>query len=216
MNLTLGPDSKLFNIKDPNALIQYKDKMVISFREIMKCIYTQDSQEVLKYNEVNNLKNEDHLNLFIISLTENAIQNCFSYNDSNIIYSDRLNFYDIDQFTQFSFWLLRHITIPNKLKYFENMLFAIFRVFHVNYTKNVNNFNQRPFYRIIMNFCCLLYNNNTEPFYSNFKRFHFFFVLADFLKMIKPQNYPGFAFAWIDIISSKYFSSLFFEVRFCM
>ena len=178
----------------------------------MKCIYIQDSQEVLKYNEVTNLKNEDHLNLFIILITENSIQNCFSSGDSTVFFNDRINFYDIDTLTSFSFWLLRHISIPNKLKYFENILFAYFKVFHLNHSKNGSSFNQRPFYRIIMNFCYLFYNNVNEPFYSTYKRYFFYFVLADFMKMIKPVNYPGFAFAWLDIISSKYFSSIFFEV----
>ena len=214
MNLALLTDAKLFNIKDPNSMLQFKEKMVASFKEIMKCIYIQDSQEVLKYNEITNLKNEDHLNLFIILITENSIQNCFSCGDSSIFLNDRINYYDIDTLTTFSFWLLRNISIPNKLKYFENILFAFYKVFHLNYTKNSNSFNQRPFYRILINLCYYFYNNVNETFYSTYKRFYFYFVLADFMKMIKPANYPGFAFAWLDIISSKYFSSVFFEVKY--
>jgi hypothetical protein len=212
INLSFLTDAKLFNIKDPNALLQYKEKMIHSFREVMKHIYNQETQEVLKYTEVTNLKNEDHVYLFIVLLTENAIQNCFSYNESNVIYNDRLNFNEIDNLTSFFLWLIRYLSIPNKLKYFETILFAFFKAFHLNYTKNINTFNQRPFYRIFMNICFFFYNNPTENLFMSYKRFYFYFVLADFLKMIKPQNYPGFAFAWLDIISSKYFSSIFFEV----
>jgi len=38
-----------------------------------------------------------------------------------------------------------------------------------------------------------------------------FFLISDVLKTLSPVNYPGFFFAWIDIISSKNFIQIFLE-----
>jgi hypothetical protein len=95
---------------------------------------------------------------------------------------------------------------------FENILFGIFKVFHYDFTKSLKEFNQRPYYRLITNIINLLSQaDKDEPMFSTAKKSAYFFILADFLRFLKPQHYPGFVLAWIDVLSSHSFSSAFLE-----
>ena len=186
---------------------------IFTFSQIMNLYYKNLDHETLKqflktFNESSISKSEDQMNALISIITEYSVKECLFYEGGNYVYADRLLYNKIDSLAKFIILLLNYITNSNKLKFFENILFGIFKILHLDYNKNQNNFNQKPYYRLFINIIYLLYHSdNADPLFSNNKKIHYFFVLADFFRTLRPQNYPGFSVAWLDIISYKYFSS---------
>lgn len=170
----------------------------------------QDKQEEIqefykKFNKTPFAQLEDQLIIYLMIIFESELQEFF-----NQEHSDKLDFSYFDYFTNFLVRSLILIENNDKIKLLENILVSIFRIFHLVYTKNPESFNQRPFYRIILHLCYLLNNYIINDI--QFK-FHIFNKIAEFLELVCPENYPGFTFAWMDIVSSKFFISNFLEVR---
>ena len=44
------------------------------------------------------------------------------------------------------------------------------------------------------------FNNKEYLFNGDYKKINFLFFFSDFLLIISPTNYPGFALAWLDLI----------------
>jgi CCR4-NOT transcription complex subunit 1 len=69
-------------------------------------------------------------------------------------------------------------------------------------------FNQKPYYRMLMSILTAV--NMSEAF--DFKtRKHILFDLADLLNDLNPNKYPAFAFAWLELISHKFFMPHFIK-----
>ncbi len=189
---------------------------IFTFSQIMNLYYKNLDHETLKqflktFNESSISKSEDQMNALISIITEYSVKECLYY-EGNYVYSDRLLYNKIDSLAKFIILLLNYISNSNKLKFFENILFGIFKILHLDYNKNQSSFNQKPYYRLFINIIYLLYHSdNADPLFSSNKKLHYFFVLADFFRTLRPQIYPGFAVAWLDIISYKYFNSLFLD-----
>jgi len=190
---------------------------IFTFSQIMNLYYKNLDHETLKqflktFNESSISKSEDQMNALISIITEYSVKECLFYSEGNYVYSDRLLYNKIDSLAKFIILLLNYITNSNKLKFFENILFGIFKILHLDYNKNTTSFNQKPYYRLFINIIYLLFHSdNADPLFSNNKKIHYFFVLADFFRTLRPQNYPGFSVAWLDIISYKYFNSLLLD-----
>ena len=101
----------------------------------------------------------------------------------------------------------------NKLKMFSNILNGIFKSLHYDYMKTTLNFNQRPYYKLFFNFISLLDNipNNAKVFNCENTKIQYMTLIAEFFKIPSPTNYPGFALAWLDLISCKPFISCFLD-----
>lgn len=71
-------------------------------------------------------------------------------------------------------------------------------------------FNQRPFFRILIS---ILHSvNHSEHFNQNTKRL-ILFSMADLFKSLNPSFYPGFSFAWLELISHKEFLPFFLNIQ---
>jgi len=181
-----------------------------------KNLDSESLRQFLKtFNDSSISKNEDQMNALISIITEHSVKECLFYPEGNHVSADRLQYNKIDSLAKFVLLLLNYITNINKLKFFENILFGIFKILHLDYNKNPTSFNQKPYYRLFINIIYLLYHAegqpHTEYLFTSNKKIHYFCVLADFFRTLRPQNYPGFAVAWLDIISYKYFNSLLLE-----
>lgn len=63
-------------------------------------------------------------------------------------------------------------------------------------------FNQKPYYRMLMN---ILTAVNMSDCFNQRTQLLILFNLADLLKELNPNNYPAFAFAWLELVSHKLF-----------
>lgn len=63
-------------------------------------------------------------------------------------------------------------------------------------------FNQRPYYRILVNILTALNHSVIFNAKTQATVLHSF---ADLLRSLVPQLYPGFAFAWLELIGHKWF-----------
>ena len=82
---------------------------------------------------------------------------------------------------------------------------------HYDYIKTTFNFNQRPYYKLFYTFISLLDNipNDAKVFNSENKKIKYMNLIAEFLKIPSPSNYPGFALAWLYLFFCKPFISCF-------
>ena len=99
----------------------------------------------------------------------------------------------------------------DKIKIFTIILNGIFSTFHYDYTKSSIKFNQRPYFKLLYTFIYLFHEfpNNAIVLGGDNTKIKYICLIAQFLKFLSPQYYPGFALAWLELISSENFMSCF-------
>lgn len=202
-------DYKVCNIRDNNSYNAFKEMCKITIRQLTNLVYSINNPQEIKMSmkqfiESSIVKSEEQMNAFMMLFTEFSVKSYLNYSPENIVFPESQ--------AKTIIVLLNNIVYANKLKYFENILFGIFKIFHIDYLKNGLNFNQKPYFKIFFNLIHLLATADAQDeIFNGVKKYQYFFIILDFLRIIKPQNYPGFANAWLELISSKYFSSVFLE-----
>ena len=205
-------DYKICNIKDQKTYLLFNRMCYFAFNKIINTKYpfVKIEQAELAKN-LNNfitspfINNDEQLNVFIMLITELCIKRTPSAGDTD-------NYPDNEARCIYTLLMAVPNTL-NKLKMFGNILNGIFKTFHYDYMKTSLNFNQRPYYKLFFTFISLLDNvpNNAKVFNSENTKIQYMNLIADFLKIPSPTNYPGFALAWLDIISCKAFISCFLD-----
>ena len=94
------------------------------------------------------------------------------------------------------------IASNNSSLYLEHTIQAILEVFNRLSSSDEVSY-QRPFFKLFTNLICDV--TRKEYDIDNEKILTFYCVLAKELQKIGPLNHPGFAFAWVDLISNKNF-----------
>lgn len=202
-------DFKVCNIRDINSYNAFKEMCKMTIRQLMNLVYSSNNPQEIKLSmkqfiESSIVKSEEQMNAFMMLFTEFSVKSYLNYNPENIVFPESQ--------AKTIIILLNNINYGNKLKFFENILFGIFKIFHIDYTRNGLNFNQKPYFKIFFNLIYLLFSADPQDeIFSGVKKYQYFFILFDFLRIIKPQNYPAFSNAWLELISSKYFSSIFLD-----
>jgi hypothetical protein len=203
-------DWRACNIKDASCYTSFKEMCKYSFKQILNIIYQNYDRDTIKqtlknFTESSMVTSEEQNVAFIMIITELAIKSCLFFDPENYIYPESQ--------ARCIMILLSSLT-ANRLKFFENVMFGIFKTFHYDYAKNTTTFNQRPYYKLFMNILYYLYTaDNNDELFSGCKKIQYYHIIADVFRIMKPQNYPGFALAWIDLISSRYFSSAFLDTE---
>lgn len=205
-------DFKICNIKDISTFQRFAEMCKFAYNQMINAMYQNYDVEKVRiklkdFIDSPFVKNEEQMNVFIMIITELAIKGELCYDPEN-------NFYPESEARCIMGLLTIIPSTMNKLKIFENILFGIFKVFHYDYVKNTPNFNQKPYFKLLYNI--IHYINgleaNDELFTGGYKKFQFFAIFADVLRVLNPLNYPGFGLAWLDLVSSKIFSGAFLEI----
>lgn len=93
---------------------------------------------------------------------------------------------------------------PNKR---EELLFKILQVLKLVITSTHNqlleNFDQNPYHRVILGIIQDLLPD--DIFQQTVESLNYFCHISDFLHNIQPSKYPGFSYAWLDIVSSRFY-----------
>ena len=208
-------DYKICNIKDDKTYELFNKMCIFAFNKIVGTKYPVIKCETNKLVlELNNfiqspfISNEEQLNVFIMLITELCMKNIKNIHHE----TETGNFPENEACCIYTLLM----AVPNelafnKLKMFSNIFNGIFKTFHCDYVKTLSNFNQRPYYKFFYNFISLFskFKNDEKVFNSSNTKIQYFCAIADFLKILSPVNYPGFALAWLDLISCKNFISCF-------
>ena len=206
-------DYKICNIKDQKTYTLFNRMCYFAFNKIISTKYPYSRIEPSELaKNLNNfiaspfITNDEQLNVFIMLITELCVKRTPSAGDTD-------NYPDNE--ARCIYTLL--MAVPNhlnKLKMFGNILNGIFKTFHYDYMKTSLNFNQRPYYKLFYTFIHLLDGmpNDAKVFNNENTKIQYMNLIADFLKIPCPTNYPGFALAWLDLISCKPFISCFLDV----
>ena len=209
---------KICKIKDQNTYKKFTDKCLFDFKRIVDNMYPFEHFEVEKLRaetkdimEPNFIYKDEGMTAFTMIIAELCIKGSFDDTKKKPIHL----LYPENE-AKCLYGLLYGINSNNslnKLKLFLNILNGIFFTLHHDYIKNGINFNQRPYYKLLYNLLALLdgFNNTDNILDSEFKKINYLMYFAGILYELSPMNYPGFALAWLDLISCKHFVTNFLE-----
>ena len=202
---------KIMGNYSDDAQFERKNNSVLNFVNVIQKFYkTLNSLENdFEVNEIQTNENiyvlDDALNFFneISFLCLNKI-----YEESFIEY---INFFYPENLAIFIFHYFKNIVNnEEKILFLNKSLFSIINIFHQDYVSNQINFNQKKYYKLLLNLIYLITNSNNNLNSQN-QEIDYLFLICDALKILSPNNYPGFILAWIDLISYNKFISNFLD-----
>lgn len=89
--------------------------------------------------------------------------------------------------------------------YLEHVCEAILMMIKKFHEFDSRPFNQRPFFKLLLN---LIYDvSRTSYEFDETTILTMYTVFAHLLHKLQPLSYPGFSFAWLELVSNKYFMS---------
>ncbi|MCQ2816124.1 MAG: DUF3819 domain-containing protein [archaeon] len=216
-NLT---DCKICNIINQDKYISFKILCSNAYDNLLDTKYSFQTKNPEKSQERVNfflsspfISNPEQNISFFMIITELCI-NKMVEKEKDKDKEKKLIYYSPDDEAKIIYYIINNA--PNsedKLRLFNNFLFGFFRTLNYDYIKSQKKFNQRPYYKLLFNFIYLLsrHKNNELIFNGNYPKIRYFLVLSEVLKILHPKTYPGFALAWLDLLSSKYFVCTFLE-----
>lgn len=114
---------------------------------------------------------------------------------------DRLDYRHIESFLKLMVVLLKTSDI-NKHEFMSKLFEAIQEVLDADHNNRRTEFNQKPYYRLLIN---ILTAVNNSSFFNPKTHLLILFSLADLFSKLNPNKYPAFSFAWLELISHKQF-----------
>lgn len=120
---------------------------------------------------------------------------------NNLNASPSLDYSKIDALSRFFIMILRTVINIPKGELFERILQSILLIMTKNHDLQREKFNQRPFFRLFYN---LVYDVRRKEFNFSQQEVHLFTcILMKCFDKIQPLKYPGFSFAWLDLVSNR-------------
>lgn len=123
--------------------------------------------------------------------------------------NNTLDYRFIDSFIKLVICLLTATSELNKMQFMSKIFEFIRQKLDDDHFTQQRVFNQKPYYRILMNILRAV--TMSESFYAKMKR-KILYDLADLLQDLNPNNYPAFAFAWLALISNQLFMPNFIKI----
>jgi CCR4-NOT transcription complex subunit 1 len=123
--------------------------------------------------------------------------------------SDRLDYRYIESFLKLMVVLLKTSDI-NKHEFMSKLFEAIHEVLDEDHKTKKGEFNQKPYYRLLINILTVV---NNSQFFNQKTHQLILFSLADLFNKLSPNKYPAFAFAWLELISHKQFMPHFLQAQ---
>lgn len=115
--------------------------------------------------------------------------------------NNTLDYRYIDSFIKLVIVLLKTFDF-NKREFMLKVLEFIKAKLEADHNAQQGHFNQKPYYRMLMN---ILTAVNMSNCFNQKSQRQILFDIADLLHELSPNSYPAFAFAWLELISNKQF-----------
>jgi hypothetical protein len=202
------------SISENNEQIELKDNYINYFVNSIQYFYDynyskiskNDFDEILKKNTLQSSND-------IIKCIKELCVFCMnkSFNDN---YNQYINFFYPENLSIFIYYITflnedNKMNNEQKIILFNDLINIIVNCLHQDYLLNQINFNQKKYYRFFVNLIYLI-SNNTD---NNYIKSKCLLLICDIFKFLSPRNYPGFALAWLDLISYHYFISNFISIN---
>ena len=108
-----------------------------------------------------------------------------------------------DAFSKLITIILKTLVNFNKQELLERIFDSVIIVLTKNHEYHRDKFNQRPFFKLFFN---LIFDiQRPEYNFSEDEIKDFFSVFMKLFLKLQPLKYPGFAFAWLELISNRHF-----------
>ena len=178
--------------------------------------YDYDNDEILK--NVNMYSLNDLLNItkeiYDLCINKSYDENCTKY----------INFFYPENLSIFIYYIIflndefNKNDKEQKIILFNNLLDIVISLLHQDYLIKKVYFNQKKYYKFFINLISLISNksdiNNKDNIQNNENlKMDYLITICDKLKLLSPMNYPGFAIAWLDLISCNYFIQNFLDTN---
>ena len=152
-------------------------------------------------------KNAEIMYNFCKVMVEVSVERALYTGDGVKRPQDRLDYRYIESFLTLMVVLLKTSEI-NKHEFMSKLFEAIHEVLDEDHKTHKSDFNQKPYYRLLIN---ILIAVNNSQFFNSKTLLLILFSLADLFNKINPNKYPAFAFAWLELISHKEFMPNFLK-----
>lgn len=114
--------------------------------------------------------------------------------------NNTLDYRFIDNFIKLVLCLLTSASADlNKMQFMSKIFEFIRQKLDDDHFAQQKVFNQKPYYRILMN---ILRAVTMSDCFNTKARYKILYDLADLFKDLNPNNYPAFAFAWLALVSN--------------
>jgi len=190
----------------------------IGFRELIAALFDEwiaASQQTMqpekaifaafitKLQQQGIFKGEDITTRFFQICTELAIENAFSVDSQGV---EVVNYQGVDAFARLIVWMIRFYfpegANNNRIQLLTSVLTIVGRVLARDYEMNKTRFNQRPYFRLFVN---LLVDLNTFDPVLEAINLQVLLTFSNKFLLLSPCRMPGFAFAWLELISHRTF-----------
>eukprot|EP01133_Synstelium_polycarpum_P015486 gene15486-18389_t len=157
--------------------------------------------------QLNMMKNEVYFQKFFRMAIEWIVEKYTAAAASAILESPTQSsaqssaYVEIDSFCRLVVLFVKHAD-PTHLNILTKVLSMLIKVLTKDYENNSTRFNQRPYLRIFENLMTDL--NAPDPILEQAST-PILYCFVNALAALQPLNYPGFCFAWLDLISHRSF-----------
>ena len=122
--------------------------------------------------------------------------------------SEVLNYQYIDEESKLIVVGLK-IVSSNRSVYLDHISESIVMAISKFHDQDLKPFNQRPFFRLILN---IIYDISRKSYkFDENIVLTTYTVLSSMMHKLQPLEYPGFSFAWLELVSNKYFMPTILE-----
>ncbi len=154
------------------------------------------------------VKDPEVLSSFCRVMVQTSIQKAIYIGDGEQKrHDDRLDYRWIDSFIKLIVVLLKTFDF-SKFEFMTKVFESIYDQLDEDHTIKQKEFNQKPYYRLLMN---ILTAVNRSDCFNPKTHLLILFSLAELFNKLNPNKYPGFAFAWLGLISHKNFMPHFLK-----
>jgi CCR4-NOT transcription complex subunit 1 len=112
----------------------------------------------------------------------------------------RESYLPVDAFAKLVVLLVKYY--PEKTQLLSRVLGQLAVVMNADFTRSPADFNQRPYFRLLAD---LLANFSAPDPAFDQHLFGFLLQFSELFHIFQPKKYPGFAFAWLELISHRTF-----------
>lgn len=178
------------------SIALFKSWLCASEKVTMQAVIQEFEDEIVKKSD----KSTIPFFCYIIDVSCRQAERCY---DSSLKFA-KIDYTFIDNVSKFAIVLLRlsSQSQPNfRITILEKVLTALIIVITKEHHFNAQKFNNKLFFKFLFN---ILYDLNNGEYGFGLDLHGMLNTILQALHIIQPIKYPGFAFAWLQLVSSKY------------
>lgn len=204
-------------ILNNEQFVKYRDFVQSMFNKFITVCYHSNPEQlklfVMSITEIYH-RNKNELKALFLVLVENVIRNDLYYEEGNSVYSDTL--------PRLVLFLITYMNAKSS-DILHLFLFSVGKMMVLDLARMRSNnhegrgsaknfkfkeFSAKPYFKILFNILYLISQINEKDENTMNSKNELLEEYGNFMLAFKPLNFPAFALAWLDILSSKCFEQV--------